>query len=361
MLRHNLLLVVLLFLSATIFIFSPSGDARHIKKTSSAILVGTVYCETCSVSRNNHFISGATVTVECGDSRRRFRKEARTNEQGEFVVDLPQWLISSKHPERITTVGCEVKLVKSKDAYCAVASTSSISSSIELLMYDSKISMQGGVFTFKSPLKQLADDQVCNQQRIMITKLASSSESNNNEDQEPDMPVVSSPPGDQSDNNNTDLLPQLPSFPQLPPLPQLPSLPALPALPALPGLPKLPPKQGDDQKIHPMKFPIRSGNHEKSYSHPGFFFPPSNNPILPLPMINIPGMPMPGSGSGLNNNNNNNNNPAPAAVLPPPPSPTLMPIIPFPIPPLIPFPPTPPGFPGFPQATASIAHEKATP
>ncbi|GMP30816.1 hypothetical protein CsSME_00005305 [Camellia sinensis var. sinensis] len=77
------------------FTFSSLSEAQHEKKLPSAVVVGTVYCDTCfqeHFSKTSHFISGALVAVECRGTRSStpsFHKEVKTNEHGEFKVHLP--------------------------------------------------------------------------------------------------------------------------------------------------------------------------------------------------------------------------------------------------------------------------------
>ncbi|XAR51616.1 hypothetical protein NMG60_11006293 [Bertholletia excelsa] len=312
----------------------------HGKKLPSAVVVGTVYCDTCfrsDFSTTSHFISGAVVAVECrgAGSKPSFREEVKTNEHGEFKVHLPFSL--SKYVKRINH--CSVKLISSSEPYCAVASTAT-SSSLRL-----KSRKQGthifsaGFFTFK-PLKQPA---LCNQKP--------SDPSFPPPIQDPPTPFL--PPIEHGH------LPSLPPLPKLPPLPELPTLPPLPGLgvpicpPAVknqlksskpantkmvqqqlfrplspvPGIP-LPPIPLDPPSVLPPNpfrpppavlppIPIRP---------PPSVFPP--NPVQPLPpLVNVPSVP------GL------------APLLPPPP-PFSIPIPPFPFEPA-------PGFPGMPPAASS--------
>ncbi|KAK8491300.1 hypothetical protein V6N11_051312 [Hibiscus sabdariffa] len=149
----------LLTLLLSFFIFSGSSEGSH----EPAVVVGTVYCDTCfhqDFPRATHFISGATVAVECRygkSSRPSFRQQVKTNRHGEFRVHLP--FSVSKHVKKIQ--GCSVKLIKSSEPYCAVASSATSSSSSLHL----KSRKQGthifsaGFFTFK-PLEQ---PFLCNQ------------------------------------------------------------------------------------------------------------------------------------------------------------------------------------------------------
>ncbi|CAL9109836.1 unnamed protein product [Musa acuminata var. zebrina] len=107
------------------FIFLCSSAARDARDQSpSAVVVGTVYCDTCfhqEFSKFSHLISGASVAVECGDaaSGRGYRKVVTTNRRGVFGVRLPPRI--SKHVHLIEA--CSVKLLESNEPFCAVAST----------------------------------------------------------------------------------------------------------------------------------------------------------------------------------------------------------------------------------------------
>ncbi|KAJ6287905.1 hypothetical protein OIU77_001143 [Salix suchowensis] len=112
------------------FRFGNLSEASHGEKLPSAVVVGTVYCDTCfqeDFSRNSHFISGAHVAVECKDEKSRpsFREEAKTDEHGEFKVHLP--FSVTKHVKKIQ--GCSVELLSSSEPFCAVASTATSSPS----------------------------------------------------------------------------------------------------------------------------------------------------------------------------------------------------------------------------------------
>ncbi|CAL0318756.1 unnamed protein product [Lupinus luteus] len=295
-------------------------EARHDKKLPSAVVVGTVYCDTCfqqDFSMGSHFISGASVEVECtdGSSNPRFKKEVKTNEHGEFRVQLP--FSVSKHVRRIK--GCNVKLISSSEPYCAVAS-SATSSSLNLKSRKQGLHIfSAGFFTFK-PLKQ---PNLCNQKpSIQNTNFLDSMKS-------------FFPP-------NID-----PSFP--PPLqdPTTPSvgglLPKLPTLPPILGIqipPLLPP---DEKVVNPQNLPTFS---------PIPFFPPPivPNPLQPPPLVPNPLQPPPLVPNPLQPPSspiipNPFQPPSPTPLFPnpfqPPPSPPPSSPL-FPFPPLFPSPGTPP-------------------
>ncbi|PON82108.1 hypothetical protein TorRG33x02_221030 [Trema orientale] len=329
------------------------SEANHDRKLSSAVVVGTVYCDTCfqeDFDKTSHFISGASVAVECKygkTSKPIFREEVKTNKHGEFEVHLP--LSVSKHIKRIE--GCSVTLISSSEPYCSVASTAT-SSSLHL-----KSRKQGthifsaGFFTFK-PLKQPI---LCNQKpsiqnsRKPITdpiKKWFSSHSN--------IPDLAFPPPLQDPDTPSGGLPPIPGLPQLPPLPNLPPLSPLPPLPKLPSLPNLPgvsPIIPGSHKTGPTSLNSHEQINQKE-TNPSFFFPP--NPFQPPPLIPNPFQPPPLIPNPFQ--------PPPAPLIPnpfqPPPAPTPLipnPFQPPPAPtPLIPNPfqppPAPPSplFPPFP-------------
>ncbi|KAK7340702.1 hypothetical protein VNO77_21412 [Canavalia gladiata] len=326
--------LVILFLSLT---FGTHSEASHGKKLPSAVVVGTVYCDTCfqqDFSMGSHFISGASVSVECKDgnesSKSRFRKEVKTNEQGEFRVQLP--FSVSKHVKRIK--GCTVKLVSSSEPYCAVASAAT-SSSIRLKSRKQGLHVfSAGFFSFK-PLKQ---PNLCNQK-----------------------PSIQNNKG--LDSVKTLFPPNIdPSFP--PPLkdPNTPGgvLPILPPLPGLPGLPPLlPPLLGTPTPL-PAGMTKDSLNVEPSDHPESLIFPP--NPLFSPPIVPNPLQP-PGP-SPLVPNPFQPSNPTPSIpnpLQPPPSGPSPLfpfppqapgltpsappPAFPFPFPPLFPPPGTPPASP----------------
>ncbi|KAF9663874.1 hypothetical protein SADUNF_Sadunf17G0097400 [Salix dunnii] len=278
-----------------------SAEAGHGKKLPSAVVVGTVYCDTCfqeDFARNTHFIPGASVAVECKDEKSRpsFREEVKTDENGEFKVHLP--FSVSKHVKKIKR--CSVKLLKSSEPYCAVAS-SATSSALHL-----KSRKQGthifsaGFFTFK-PEKQPI---LCNQK----PSIENSREFSSRKTSLPSFDNPTFPPPLQD-----------PTTPDLPPLNQIylpPVLPVLPPLlPPLPGLPLPPPIPGDTRKTKTTEsFESTTLPDQKAVHHPDQFAFPSP-PLFP-----------------------------PNLIWPPPSS--L-------IPPLPPLPPLPPFIPGIPPASSS--------
>ncbi|KAG4139339.1 hypothetical protein ERO13_D07G186300v2 [Gossypium hirsutum] len=204
------------------------SEASHGHKLRSAVASGTVYCDICfqqDFSKAHHFISGASVAVECkdGDSRPSFRQVAKTNEQGEFKVRLP--FSVTKHVKKVK--GCSVKLVRSSEPYCAVAS-SSTSSSLHL-----KSTKQGtkvfsaGFLSFK-PLKL---PNLCNKKPSVVADSKEYNTPHTLDFEQPNYPIFPPPLEDPATPRPSPLLPNLPPLPQLPPLPPLPGLP----FPPIPG------------------------------------------------------------------------------------------------------------------------------
>ncbi|XP_048327217.2 proline-rich protein 4 [Ziziphus jujuba] len=339
-----------------ILTFTYLSEARPQKNPSTAVVVGTVYCDTCfqqDFSKDSHFISGASVAVECKDgtsNETSFRKEVKTDNHGEFKVQLPFSI--GKHVKKIE--GCSVKLISSSEPYCAVASTAT-KSSLHLKSRKQGIHIfSAGFFTFK-PLKQ---PNLCNQK----PSIENSKGLNSNKASLPPVDDLSFPPPIQDPT-----IPGLPPFQYLPPLPTLPQLPPLPTLPPLPpllGLPKFPPAQGKtntESKVPTEKSSQKSQLSDEKVVNPEFFFPvpPILPPLIPNPFQPPPLIPNPFQPPPLIPNPFQ---PPPAPLLPFPPIPGLTPSppppsLPFPFPPIIPFPPTIPRIPGTPPASSSSSKQ----
>ncbi|KAK7273282.1 hypothetical protein RIF29_14331 [Crotalaria pallida] len=319
------------------------SEASHDKKLPSAVVVGTVYCDTCfqqDFPMGGHFISGASVAVECkdGSSKSSFRKEVKTDEHGEFRVQLP--FSVSKHVRRIK--GCNVKLVSSSEPYCAVASAAT-SSSLHLKSRKQGLHIfSAGFFSFK-PLKQ---PNLCNQKpSIQHTKGLDSVKSFSPPNIDPSFPPPLQDPNTPGAGGLPTLTP-LPNLPLLPPLPQLPPLPPIPGIP-VPGSPLVPAQSSDQKVVKPQNLPIFP---------PIPFIPPPivPNPLQPPPLIPNPLQPPPLIPNPLQP-------PSPPLIpnpLQPPPSPTPLipnPFQPPPSSPLFPYPPLfpPPSSPGSPPASST--------
>ncbi|KAI5340707.1 hypothetical protein L3X38_019981 [Prunus dulcis] len=323
-----------LFLISALSLSTPS-EASHEKKTPSAVVVGTVYCDTCfqaEFSHASHFISGASVGVECkdGSSKPSFQTEVKTDSHGVFRVQLP--FSVSKHVKKIE--GCSVKLISSSEPYCAVASTAT-SSSLHL-----KSRKQGthifsaGFFTFK-PLKQ---PSLCNQK----PSIQNSKEFSSQKFSFPPTDELTFPPPTQ--NPTIPDLPSLPTLPYLPPLPLLPPLPPLPGLPGIPGIPVLPPIPGKTTEAGQLTQNSTIPDLSPLPTVP--FLPPLPQlpPLPPLP--GIPGIPVlppiPGKTTEAGQLTQNSTIPDLSPL----------PTVPFlpPLPQLPPLPPLPglPGIPGIP-------------
>ncbi|KAM0937533.1 hypothetical protein DsansV1_C25g0189501 [Dioscorea sansibarensis] len=309
----------LLFLALSGIILHGSA-ARH--DLPRAMVVGTVYCDTCfhtAPSKSSHLITGATVAVECAPS---FREEVKTNEQGEFQVNLP--LEVSKHIKRIKA--CSVKLISSNEPFCAVASSATSTTLRHLKSKNGSVHVfSAGFFTFK-PLKQ---PEVCYQKPKFdsVKQFA---------------PFTGLPPFQLN----------LPPFPL--PLPPLPSLPNLPPLPIF-GQPGPGTATGTGPGTVPVPVPIPAKQGEQKQNQSAFFLP-SPPPVpatggrtLPPPPLrqNVILAPLPPSLPGL------------PFQTPPPPLRNNLPSFPFPSTPppnagfgLPPFTfPTNPPFPGSPPSS----------
>ncbi|XVF71311.1 hypothetical protein PTKIN_Ptkin12aG0027000 [Pterospermum kingtungense] len=218
---------LLLLLSFPINNLSEASDS-HNHKLHSAVVVGTVYCDTCFQqfsSKATHFISGASVGVECKDesSRVNFRQEVKTNEHGEFKVGLP--FSVTKHVKKIKR--CSVKLISSSEPYCAVASTAT-SSSLHLQSRKQGTHIfSAGFFSFK-PLKQ---PNLCSQKPSLEDSKQVKDQKNVMGFGAPNFPIFPPPLQDPATPEPSPMLPNLPPLPRLPPLPPLPGLP----IPPIPG------------------------------------------------------------------------------------------------------------------------------
>ncbi|GFY84841.1 pollen Ole e 1 allergen and extensin family protein [Actinidia rufa] len=317
--------LIVIVLSCT---FPNLSEAKHEKKLPSAVIVGTVYCDTCfqeSFSKSSHFISGALVGVQCGwtSSSPSFHEEVKTNDHGEFTVHLPP--LVAKHVRKIK--GCSVRLISSGEPYCAVASTAT-SSSLHLKSRNRGTHIfSAGFFTFK-PLKQ---PTLCSQK----PSVHNSREFNSQKSQIPMPDDLTFPPTIQD-----------PPMPFLPPIDQN-NLPPLPILPPLPQLPPLPPNSRNSN-FPPVKTP-------EFTSEEKFFRPTPQIPFFPSPppVFGIPGLPPNPFQPPPSILPPNPLQPPPSSVFPPNPFP-LIPGLTNPAPPQpafpIPFPPSP-GFPGVPPAS----------
>nr|KJB42961.1 hypothetical protein B456_007G177000 [Gossypium raimondii] len=147
---------LIIILSSSIAIDLSEGSHahhhHHHHRKKSAVVVGRVYCDTtCSqeeFSRTSHFISGASVAVECkeGTSRPGFVQEVKTNEHGEFELRLP--FSVSRRVKKIN--GCSVKLIKNSEPDCNVVASIPASSALRLVSgkHGTRV-FSAGAFSFK--------------------------------------------------------------------------------------------------------------------------------------------------------------------------------------------------------------------
>ncbi|KAK1383489.1 Pollen Ole e 1 allergen/extensin [Heracleum sosnowskyi] len=292
-----------------------TGKRRH----PFALVVGTVYCDTClrgKFSEASHFIAGASVAVECDatNSKPSFYKEVKTNKHGEFKVELR--FSAAEHVKKI--LGCSVKLIRSSHPYCAVAATTT-SSLFHLKSKSPRTHIfSAGAFTFK-PLTQ---PKLCKRKsNVQNSNTLNSVESSNIH------PTFLS-----------FLYPQTPEFPPaddigqfapMPKLPSLPPLPQLPPLPSLPGLPSLPP-------IIPEPRDSSKGSDDESSNQKTFTLPPNpfHPPVIWNPFLQPPPAIVPSPPSFII--------PPLVQATPSPPPPAFSLIPPFPFEPSFDFPGTPP-------------------
>ncbi|XP_020588567.1 uncharacterized protein LOC110030273 [Phalaenopsis equestris] len=203
----------------------------------TAIIVGTVYCNTCfhqNSSRHNQVLSGASVLVDCNNqiTKSGFQNFVKTDKDGVFRVQLPSEI--SKHIKTIKQ--CSVKLISSNDPFCAVAAPPT-SSSFHLKSTKNKVHVfSSGFFAFRS----LNQSELCYEKRS-VESFSDFSAAKDITPSSP-LPALNIPPLPQ-----IPLLPTLPNLPPLPTLPNLPQLPdpsAAPSNPFFPGIPKqLPSKE----------------------------------------------------------------------------------------------------------------------
>ncbi|XP_004491943.1 uncharacterized protein [Cicer arietinum] len=331
--------LVILFLIVT---FGSFSEASHDKKPlPSAVVVGTVYCDTCfqqDFSMDSHFISGASVEVECKDGNkiskptRRFKKQVKTNKHGEFRVQLP--FSVSKHVKKIK--GCVVKLISSNEPYCAVASTAT-SSSLHLKSKKQGLHIfSAGFFSFK-PLKQpnLCNQKPKNKNHHLFDSLKTSSYIPNYIDPsfQPPLQDPITPP------SLGDVLPLLP--PLLPLLPKLPPL----QIPIL--TPPIPREKINDQYSTLSQSTKNPKKVEKVDNIETFNIPP--NPLFPPPLVPNNPLLQPPSSPLIPPNPFQPPTPPPSFFPPnplqPPPSRSSSPLFPFPSVPGFgpsPSPPSPP-------------------
>ncbi|WOL01463.1 steroidogenic factor 1 [Canna indica] len=147
---------ILLLSLCCCFIFCFSAANGVVKQQQPSVLViGTVYCDTCfpqALSKPTHFISGASVAIECGDaaSDLGYRTVVTTDRRGVFRARLPPKI--SKHARLIEA--CSVKLIKSNEPFCAVASSATTAGRLRLKSRRHGLHVySAGFFSFK-PLTQ---------------------------------------------------------------------------------------------------------------------------------------------------------------------------------------------------------------
>ncbi|KAB2004093.1 hypothetical protein ES319_D11G174600v1 [Gossypium barbadense] len=328
-------LIIILSSSIAIDLSEGSHAHHHHHRKKSAVVVGRVYCDTtCSqeeFSRTSHFISGASVAVECkeGTSRPGFVQEVKTNEHGEFELRLP--FSVSRRVKKIN--GCSVKFIKNSEPDCNVVASIPASSALRLVSgkHGTRV-FSAGAFSFK-PLKQpnlcRTKPKEANGEKAVLGHPESfffppPLFPPNPFQPPPLLPPILPPPA-----------PLIPNPFQPPPAPLIPNPFQPPPAPLIPNPFQPPPAPPAPLIPNPFQPPPAP----PAPFIPNPFQPPPAPPAPPAPWFHLPPIP------GL----------TPPPSPPPPPPPTF----PFPLPPFH-FPPVPP-FPGIPPASASTSPKKSSP
>ncbi|VFQ58454.1 unnamed protein product [Cuscuta campestris] len=329
-----------------------SEARRH--NPSEAVLVGTVYCNTCQhFSKPSPSISGASIAVECGSSEKcpRFGKEVKTDRNGEFKVKLPFSVIKLA---KKTKGFCSVKLISSSDEpFCAGTASSPATSTSSIHLIETKQGKQifsAGSFAVKP--------DACN--RTRKGKKTGTPKSQKPETSQEN--GISHKKSKYLSPDDTSFAPPIQDAPPrgllLPPvtqggvslpLPEIPPIPKIPFLPGVPGFPTVPKKTENLDKTA-----RESQSGDEKTAQPGIFAPVIGGGLPPNPLLPPPSqLPV---------------NPflPPSSITPPVPSlqqpfPFLpSPSLPTPLP-QFPFQPTP-TFPGVPPAAAaSFTQKKSSP
>ncbi|WJX70707.1 hypothetical protein P8452_54784 [Trifolium repens] len=358
--------LTILFLTLTFGTNLSQANHDNKKLLPSPTVVGTVYCDTCfqqAFSLNSHFISGASIAVECkiGKTKQRFYEEVKTNEHGEFKVKLP--FLVKKHVKRIK--GCSFKLLSSNEPNCAIASTStstSFSLSLKKKLQQEHI-FSAGIFSFKPTKKPKFCDQKhsttqnLKKQLSHVKNLEQSKFSNKNEIKDfffppnplfpPPIipnpffppnplfppPIIPNPFFPPLVPNPFQPPPLIPNPLQPPPLIPNPLQPPSPPLIPNPFQPPRPPPLIPNPFQPPSPPPLIPNPFQPPPTSPPPLFP---NPFQPPPSSPPPFFPFPPIV-------------IPGITRPPPPPPPPKSILPFPLPPLFP----PPLSPGSPPTTTS--------
>lgn len=207
--------------------------------------------------------------MECRDentSKTSFKRQVKTNKNGKFKVVLP--FSVAKHIKKIES--CGVKLIKSSEPFCSVAS-SATSSSLKLKNSKNKNGVRifsAGFFTFK-PLEQ---PTLCNQKSDILK----SKQINPQLPFPPIVPPVIQPPSFLPPNP-LQPAPLIPN-PFQPPAPLIPN-PFQPPAPLIPN--PFQPTPGSGLPLPPLPFITPP-------PPPSTFLPPS---LVPPFLPPIPGIP----------------------------------------------------------------------
>ncbi|KAL5715607.1 hypothetical protein ACHQM5_017405 [Ranunculus cassubicifolius] len=83
----------------------------HEEKISSVVVKGKVVCKACfDVEHGLHILpaSGAVVAISCRNGKKMMKIQNRTNQYGDFIIELPSHLHGVHHLEK----ACVVKVLK---------------------------------------------------------------------------------------------------------------------------------------------------------------------------------------------------------------------------------------------------------
>ncbi|KAF3326743.1 proline-rich protein 4-like protein [Carex littledalei] len=282
--------------------FPLQGNCRKHTAVPSTLVAGTVYCDTCSEQQSNklsHFISGASVQVECTDESKHiaFRKTAITNPKGLFKFNIPPEVL--KNTQSIKN--CTIDLLKTShattfcDAVASVSTTSALEFHLKSTRQDGIKVYSAGTVTFKPQKKPAMCDEQIDQPAFFFFPPNPLQPPNIGGVPIPQNPLVPPPPS---------LLP--PGFQPTPPSifpPGLPFFQPPPSPSLLPPLPILQPPPPPPPSLPPFNIPLIPGLTPPSPSPPppGFPLPPISPPGLPGVPPGLPGVPpgLPGVPPGL--------------------------------------------------------------
>ncbi|XP_078164945.1 uncharacterized protein LOC144559714 isoform X2 [Carex rostrata] len=278
--------------------FPSQGNCRkHSAVLPSTLVTGNVYCDTCSEQQSNklgHFITGASIQVECTDESKHiaFRKTAITNPKGLFKFNIPPEV----HKNTQSSIkNCTIDLHKTShattfcDAVASVSTTSALELRLKSTRKDGMKVYSAGTVTFKPQKKPVICDEQIDQPAFFFFPPNPLQPPNIGGVPVPQNPLVPPPPS---------LLP--PGFQPTPPSifpPGLPFFQPPPPPSLLPPLPILqPPPPPPPPSLPPFNIPLIPGltppsPPPPSPPPPGFPLPPILPPGLPSVPPGLPGIP----------------------------------------------------------------------